>query len=245
MSGDASVQRAEQRVGKKLLFVGGLLAFLFAGAPLCAEHIVVSGGPALMQHENYRLSGERHDRWWANFVRAATVRFQKLAGEGKKGGVTWMVYKKGYECRGGEDGRPYVKNIEELAKKYGVKLVWLHSKDQFFATLNQFAGGKNKIESFDYFGHSNRHAFMLDYSCGILGGSEVWIHETELKRLRRSAFAAGAKCVSYGCFTGESMSKHWQAYTGVALRSSSGKTDYYPVTSGELPVPSSGGVWCE
>ena len=35
-----------------------------------------------------------------------------------------------------------------------------------------------------------------------------------------------ANCVSYGCNTGESMSKKWRQATGIKMRAAIGKTDY-------------------
>lgn len=226
---------------RRILVILTLLSGFYAQA----EHVIVSGGPALMAQEGYRLSGEQHDRWWANFIRSATLRMSFINREGKQGGITWMVYKKGYEQRGREDGKPYITYIQYLAKKYGAKLVWLDNTNQFFSTINKFAKGGNKIVSFDYFGHSNRSAFMIDYSCGILGVSECWIHETDLGKINGNAFSDEAICYSYGCFTGESMSHYWVAKTGIPLISSTGKTDYSVIMKGKLPVPSSGGAWTQ
>ncbi len=219
----------------------GVLAGLSAGAK--AEHVILTGGPALMQHEGYRVAPERHDRWWANFVRAATLRMELLRKEGSREPITWMVYKKGYEMRGREDGKPYVQYISDLAKKHKARLVWVGSSKQIFDTLNAFARKSDKISTFDYFGHSNPHAFMIDYSSDILGTSTFWIHEQELAALDARAFRPGARCYSYGCYTANSMSSYWHGQTGIPLYGSTEKTDYSEITHGRLPIPSSGGVW--
>ena len=66
---------------------------------------------------------------------------------------------------------------------------------------------KNKIDGFEYYGHSNRYAFLIEYSNDIIGASTVYLHENDLKQIRRTSFNRKAICVSYGCNTGESMSK--------------------------------------
>lgn len=221
------------------------LAVLFTVAMGCsqAEHVILSGGPALLGHEGYRVSPERHDRWWANFIRGATLRMELLRKEGSRDGITWMVYRKGYELRGREDGKNYVANIESLAKKHKARLVWITSSGQFFSSMNKFAHSGSKIRTFDYFGHSNQSAFMLDYSADILGASTVWVHEQELGQLDANAFAPQSECRSYGCYTGSSMSAYWHGQTGAPLHGCTGKTDFSELSYGRLPCPSSGGEW--
>lgn len=218
---------------------------LFAAAMSCAqaEHVILSGGPALRGHEDYRVSPERHDRWWANFVRGATLRMELLRKSGSRDGITWMVYRKGYVLRGKEDKKSYVSNIEELAKKHKAKLVWIDTTKQFFAAMNSFARSSNKIRTFDYFGHSNQSAFMLDYSADILGVSTVWVHQHDLAALDANAFAPQAVCYSYGCYTGSSMSAYWHGQTGIPLHGCTGKTDFSELSYGRMPAPSSGGKW--
>ena len=51
------------------------LALLLGGTGLSrAVHVVMCGGPALRQWEGLRIQPDRHDNWWANFVRASTIR---------------------------------------------------------------------------------------------------------------------------------------------------------------------------
>ena len=58
---------------------------------------------------------------------------------------------------------------------------------------------------------------------------------------RRRAFVRDAYVKSWGCHTGESMSKHWRDATGTRMWGAIGKTDY---STGELPALSSaGGKW--
>ena len=60
-------------------FVRVLLCIsLFGVLPGRADHVIVTGGPALRQWENLRVQQDQHDRWWANFVRAATLRMDEI-----------------------------------------------------------------------------------------------------------------------------------------------------------------------
>jgi hypothetical protein len=85
---------------------------------------------------------------------------------------------------------------------------------------------------------------MFDYSNEIDSGSKSWLHENELSRINRGIFARGARVKSWGCHTGESMSKKWRRATGVPMIGAIGKTDYAPMhRNGWLPVLSRGGRW--
>ena len=55
------------------------LALLLGGTGLSrAVHVVMCGGPALRQWEGLRIQPDRHDNWWANFVRASTIRIAQI-----------------------------------------------------------------------------------------------------------------------------------------------------------------------
>ena len=81
---------------------------------------------------------------------------------------------------------------------------------------------------------------MMDYSNEIIGVCTSWLHENDLKALKRSAFHRKAQCRSYGCHTGESMSAKWRSATGVRMWGAHGKTDY---ANPLKPVISPGGYW--
>jgi ABC-type sugar transport system ATPase subunit len=130
----------------------------------------------------------------------------------------------------------------ELAAKRKLKLVFVDTADQACKAINNAGRGKDKITSFYYFGHSNAHAFMLDYSSDIIGASKQWIHEKDLEtKLKKTAFAPNADCWSFGCYTGNSMSATWQKAVGVPLWGNTSFTRYQPVGWGELPE--GGGQW--
>jgi len=209
------------------------------------EYIIVSGGTALRYWENYRREEHRHDRWWGNFVRTARIRIQQLqkATDGQVN-ITWLVYRDGYETRAEEDGDPLISYIESVRDKYNVRLIWFSETDEL---INYINSGQNrretKISGFEYFGHSNKYCFLFDYSNEILGASKVFLHQNDLDRLDRKAFARGAYCKSWGCHTGESFSQEFRRQIGIKMIGAIGKTDYTETWRQILPFISSGGRW--
>ncbi len=206
------------------------------------EFILLSGGPALREWEDLRRPDHRHDRWWGNFIRPARARIQALQKEyGPNVQITWLVYRPGYVTRATEDGDPLISWIESVRDKYRVRLVWIDSGEDVIRYLNSGQNRRrNKVALFEYYGHSNRHAFMFDYSNDISGASTAWLHERDLGKIRRSAFDRDAECRSYGCHTGESMSRVWREATGVRMWGAMGKTDYSDPLN---PKISPGGFW--
>ncbi|MGJ8696478.1 MAG: hypothetical protein ACSHYF_09180 [Verrucomicrobiaceae bacterium] len=212
-----------------------LLLLTFAAPASADEHVILCGGPALRKWENLRVEKDRHDKWWANFVRASTMRMDQLRrAYGKDARVTWIVYRPGYIQRGREDSKPYTTWITEQATKRNAKLIWFNSGDQAIAAIN--SRPKRSIVTFDFFGHSNKHCFLLDYGSDIMAVSQAWIHENDLRKIRSSVFSRNALCQSYGCHTGESMSQIWHSHIGVKLIGARGKTDYSALSFGKLPT---------
>ncbi|MCU0750702.1 MAG: hypothetical protein MUF13_14270 [Akkermansiaceae bacterium] len=215
----------------RALFLLSLLAVL----PVHADHVIVSGGPALRKWENYRVQEDQHDRWWANFIRSATLRMAEIRkAYGSDAPLVWMVFKPGYVARGREDGKPYTTWITELAAKRRVSLIWFDSSSGFIQAMNSRPRGS--VQTFDFFGHSNRHAFMFDYGSDIMAASTAWFHERDIPRIRGSVFDRNAYCKSWGCHTGESMSAVWKNSIGVALEGAKGPTDYRVLSEARLPV---------
>lgn len=205
-------------------------SFCLLAASACAqlgEHIIVSGGPALRKWEDFRPADQQHDRWWGNFIAPASNRIKDLRFRQPGLPITWLVYRDAYYRRTSEDGKPYVAWIQEKQAKFGVKIVWFGSGRDVIAYINSGQNrGRVKITGFEYYGHSNKHCFMFDYSSDIYGVSSAWLHEEDLGRIHGSAFARNAYCQSWGCHTGESMSKAWKKATGVPMLGAIGKTDY-------------------
>jgi len=211
-----------------------LLTSLLLGVTSRADHVIVTGGPALRKWENFRVPQDQHDKWWANFVRASTLRMVEIrTAYGPTAPLVWMVYQPGYQTRGREDGKPYIKWITELAAQRHATLIWFNSSGGFIQALN--ARPRGSIQTFDFIGHSNRYAFMFDYGNEIMAISCAWLHERDLPRIKSSIFARNAYCKSWGCHTGESMSAAWKRAVGVPLEGANGPTDYTVISYGRLP----------
>lgn len=196
--------------------------------------MLVTGGPALRKWENLRVKQDQHDRWWANFVRASTLRMDEIRkAYGPDAPLVWMVYQPSYQSRGREDGKPYTSWISEVAAKRRASLIWFQTGDGFIQALNSRPRGS--VVTLDYFGHSNKHAFMFDYGADLMAASTAWLHEHDLGRIRGSVFAKNAYCKSWGCHTGESMSGIWKRHAGVSLEGAMGPTDYTVISTGALP----------
>lgn len=221
---------------KRLKQCGLLLAAVLAcGSMSSAVEVILTGGVALKTWENLR-GPARHDNWWANFVRASTVRMALARRENPSVKFVWIVYRPAYITRGKEEGKEYLSMIRDLATKYNAKLVFVDTADQTYRAINSASAGGERIHSFYYFGHSNAHAFMLDYSNTIIGSSKQWMHENDLaSRLSRAAFTPNAKCYSYGCYTGVSMSAKWKEALGIPLIGNTASTRYQPVGEGRMP----------
>jgi hypothetical protein len=199
-----------------------------------AEHVIVCGGPALRQWEDLRIEDDRHDRWWANFVRASTLRMAEIRiAYGKDAPLVWLVHRPGYEARGREDGKPYTTWITEQATKRRATLIWFTTGGDYINKIN--ARPRGSVVTYDYFGHSNKYAFMFDYGSDIMAVSTSWLHERDIPRLKSSIFAPNAYCKSWGCHTGQSMSAVWKRHLGIPLEGANGKTLYTMVGHGEMP----------
>lgn len=211
-----------------------LLTSLLLVMPGRADHVLVTGGPALRKWENYRVPPDQHDRWWANFVRATTLRMDEIRkAYGPDAPLVWLVYQPSYQTRGREDGKPYATWVSEVAAQRHATLVWFNSTNGFIQALN--ARPRGSVQTFDFFGHSNRYAFMFDYGNEIMAVSTAWLHERDLTRISRGIFARNAYCKSWGCHTGESMSAVWKRALGVPLEGAKGPTDYTVISYGRLP----------
>jgi hypothetical protein len=218
----------------KALFRILSLACLLLTLPCSAEHVIVTGGPAMRKWENFRVPQDQHDRWWANFVRASTLRMDEIRkAYGNDSPLVWMVYQPGYQARGREDGKPYTTWISEVAAQRRATLIWFRSSGEFINSLNSRPRGS--IQTFDYVGHSNRFSFMFDYGNEIMAASTELLHERDLPRIKGSVFDRNAYCKSWGCHTGESMSDVWKKYVGVPLEGAKGPTDYTVISQGRMP----------
>lgn len=213
------------------------------------EYVIASGGPALRAWEEYRGPGDQHDRYWGNFIRAARIRMDQLRAEhGPALNLTWLVYRPSYEKREREDltKRPeYLCSLAEiatLAAERGVRLLWFSNTNFLISYLNNRSS--RKLSGFEFYGHSNKYCFLFDYSNDILGASTCYLHCADLARLRRGLFARGAIVHSYGCHTGEYMSRIWKRCTGVPMIGAVGKTDFSAIKD-NVSLPSVNGHWAQ
>jgi hypothetical protein len=216
---------------------------LQAAPPVGGEYVILVGGPSMYQWEKYKAVP--HDHWWANFVRAARLRTEQLRSQvGPDAKITWLVYKQGYEDRAKQEHQDLISLIGTVRDKFNINLIWFGPGREVIDYLNNAAGAgrdQMKIVDFEFFGHSNRACFMFDYSNNIDSACKSWLHENDLKQINRRAFARGAYCKSWGCHTGESMSKKWYAATGTHMIGAIGKTQFMME---ELPIlVSEGGRW--
>ena len=210
------------------------------------EYILVSGGPSLMEWEKYRREEHRHDQWWGNFVRSARLRIQQLQKHYEEPvNITWLVYRPAYDRRAGEDGEPLISFIESVRDKYKVKLVYFDTGDDVIRYLNEGQNRRKlKIGGFEYFGHSNKYCWTFDYSNEILGASSAYLHQRDLRQLKRGIFARNAFCKSWGCHSGESFVQAFKKATGVRMLGAVGKTDYSQIYRQVLPfISTPGGRW--
>lgn len=222
---------------KRILAALLLLLSTFAHA----DHVIVSGGPSLQRWERYRTAQDQHDKWWANFIRGGTMRMDEIRRVyGASAPIVWMVYRPAYEMRGREDHKNYIAMISEQANKRRASLVWVNSGSDLIRAIN--SRSRNSIQTFDYFGHSNKHCFCLDYGSEIIAVCTQWLHENDLGRIKSSVFADNAYCKSWGCHTGESMSGQWKSKLGIPLEGARGKTDYRALAQGKFPAVSGGWV---
>lgn len=209
--------------------------FFCLHASALADHVIITGGPALRSWENLRTKNDQHDRWWANFIRASTLRISEIrTTQHSTAPIIWMVYQPSYVSRSGEDHKPYTQWIQKLAKDRNVKLIWFNHSQQLITAIN--SRPKGSIQSFDFFGHSNRYAFMFDYGNDILAASTALLHERDLNKISSAVFSRHAHCKSWGCYTGSSMSAVWKRSLGIPLIGAKGATNYTSVSNGILPI---------
>ena len=99
------------------------------------EHVVVTGGPSLMEWEKYKL--QPHDNWWMNFVRASRLRIEQLRQQyGPSAKITWLVYQRGYQRRQSQEHESLFSIIQSVRDKYGLNLIYFNSADQLCYYLN-------------------------------------------------------------------------------------------------------------
>ena len=229
-----------------LVVLLALIVFVCSSSAFAAktnndEWIMLVGGPSMYQWEKYKAYP--HDHWWANFVHAARLRTEQLRTQlGPDAKITWLIYKPGYIDRGEQDHQDLVSLVDSVREKFNLNLVWFNQGSEVINYLNNGQPREQvKIAGFEYFGHSNKACFMFDYSNHIDSACKSWLHENDLVKISRRDFARNAYVKSWGCHTGESMSKKWYSATGTHMIGAIGKTQYMME---ELPIlTSADGRW--
>jgi hypothetical protein len=214
---------------------------LQAAPPAGGEYVLLVGGPSMYQWEKYKAVP--HDHWWANFVRAARLRTEQLRAQlGPDAKITWLIYRQGYEDRAKQEHQDLISLIGTVRDKFNVNLVWFGPGHEVIDYVNNGQPRDQvKIVDFEYFGHSNRACFMFDYSNNIDSACKSWLHDSDLTKINRRAFARHAYVKSWGCHTGEEMSKKWYAATGTRMIGAIGKTQFMME---EMPIlTSEDGRW--
>ena len=216
------------------------------------EYVVCCGGPALRKFEEYRVPADRHDRYWGNFTKAASIRMTQLRNQiGPNLNLTWLIYRPSYITRATEDAKSSTVQyrcdfgeIQTLAAKVGAKIVWFSSTPEFVSFMNSHS--RNPMGGFEYFGHSNKYCFLFDYSAEVLGASSCYLHTKQLSMLRRGIFTPNAFVKSWGCNMADgedSMYRAWKNVTGHAMIAADGKTDFTTIKDGVTLPTVNGRGW--
>ena len=113
---------------------------------------------------------------------SARIRTEQLRkAHGSAARITWLIYKKGYVERSREDGANHIQTIMSRARQLNARLVWYDTTKEVISYLNRGLNRRKvKIATFDFFGHSNKFCFLLDYSNEILGASRCFLHQRRL-----------------------------------------------------------------
>ena len=229
---------------KQLLLICSLSLALSARAlpaRVTGEYVLLIGGPSMHQWEQYKA--QPHDHWWANFVHAARLRTEQLRSQVPADAkITWLVYKQGYIDRAQQDHQDLISLINSVGEKFNFDIIYFNKGDEVINYLNNGQPrDRLKVAGFEYFGHSNKACFMFDYSNVVDSAAKSWLHENELTKINRRIFARDAVIKSWGCHTGESMSKKWYTATGTHMIGAIGKTQFM---NDELPIlTSANGKW--
>ena len=226
------------------IFLAALLLAL--GTPARAadpnrEYIIIAGGVSLHVWEKWKA--QPHDGWWMNFIRASRLRIEQFQQElGPDLNITLLVYRPAYLSRGRQDQDDHLSKIASIRDAYHIRLIYFDTAAELLGYLNSGQPRERvKIASLEYFGHSNKACWMFDYSNQIDSASKAWLHENELTKIRRGIFTKDAFVKSWGCYSGESMSRKFATATGVKMIGAVGKTQY---RDDELPMLSTAlGRW--
>ena len=204
---------------------------LRAAPPTGGEYVFLVGGPSMYQWEKYKAVP--HDHWWANFVRAARLRTEQIRSQvGPDSKITWLVYKQGYVDRATQEHQDLISLINTVRDKL-ISISFVRPGKKVIDYLKNGSRRTGENRGFRVSRAFEPACFMFDYSNNIDSACKSWLHENDLKQINRRAFARGAYVKSWGCHTGESMSKKCDAATGTHMIGAIGKTQFMME---ELPI---------
>jgi hypothetical protein len=126
--------------------------------------------------------------------------------------------------------------LRASARKHRFALIEIDRRAQLTGTLNSFG----KIESVDYFGHSDKTRLFLIYSTTVAGAAEETWAADEAAKVPASKFTPTATFTSFGCNQGDAggLASKLRELWGIRTVGSEGKTDYGPIGQGKA-FPSS------
>lgn len=170
-------------------------------------------------------SGQEGDagRFKYNFIETAIKQINdyKFTNSGQI--ITWMIDKGSYSATD-------LKNFENTARKLGVRIIYVDSKQEFINYINTGSVGGNSnrartISNFTLFGHG--HAGELNF------GSDYNITISDLSSLNKGVFN-NTDSTFYSCNTGTggdgSFAQAWSNLTDGVTKAMILKTDYETIT---------------
>jgi hypothetical protein len=121
--------------------------------------------------------------------------------------------------------------MSRSAERHGFELIFIRGANQLTPTLN--TAKDDQIKKLEYFGHSNKNDFLLEYSSDIPGiSTDSWGKENnDIGGIRKEIFASEGEINLYGCKLGvagglgQEMKKKW----GLKTIASYTTTDYITV----------------
>ena len=153
------------------------------------EYIILSGG---LRFKNGRSSKRLRTIDGGEISSAlAQVRIEQLRKQhGPSALITWLVYKPGYVRRAvRQDHADLIGHIVSVRDKYGVNLIFFTILSRSSTINSGRPRDRVKIAVSSSTVTRTKLCFMFDYSNEIDSGSKVWLHESELRRIRRGILA--------------------------------------------------------
>lgn len=118
--------------------------------------------------------------------------------------------------------------MRDSSVRNGFELIIIRKADQLTPTLNTAQNGQIKL--LEYFGHSNKNDFLLEYSSDKPGQStDCWgKKKDDIAGVNREIFVTGGEANLYGCNLGEDggLAQEMKNKWGLKTIASDYKTDF-------------------